>query len=180
LWLTVGRQERDFVTTRFLIAACISAEATTNSQTCWSQQNMSVVPVICENQQCQNVQGDGQRPNWEPNFGELTVVGSDRRVEGDYWQDGNGGQIKQEGFVSNIIHHTRFIEGQRSVEEECMSCLWTDNYINKFVFRSHFNRCTTGGVTQTYRCTITQSSACTKHTFQYTNSCVRYVQWNGI
>jgi hypothetical protein len=23
---------------------------------------MSVIPVICENQQCQNVQGDGQRP----------------------------------------------------------------------------------------------------------------------
>jgi len=73
------------------------------------------------------------------------------------------GRRKQEGFASNIIHHTNFIEGQRSVEEECMACLWTDKYINKFVFRSHFNRCTTGGVTQTYCCTIPQSPACTKH-----------------
>ena len=62
LWLTVGRQERDFVTTRSLIVACISAEATTSSQTFLSQQNMSVVPVIRENQQCESVQGDGQRP----------------------------------------------------------------------------------------------------------------------
>jgi len=45
---------------------------------------MSVVPVICENQQRQNVQGDGQRPKWEFNFGEIVVVGSDRRVEGNY------------------------------------------------------------------------------------------------
>ena len=94
LWLTVARQQRCFFTTRSLIVACISAEATTSSQTCWSQQNMSV------------------------------------------------------------INSTHFMEGQRSVEEECMACLWTDKYINKFVFRSHFNRCTTGGVTQTYCCTI--------------------------
>jgi len=129
---------------------------------------MSVVPVICEDQQCPNVQGDGQRPMWEPNFVEIAVV-SDRQVEANYIQECNGGQRKQEGFVSNIIHHTSFIEGQRSVEEECMACLWTENYINKFVFRSHFNRCTTGGVTQTYCCTIPQSPDCTKHTFVYTN-----------
>ena len=41
LWLTVASQEGHFVTTRSLIVACISAEATTNSQTCWSQQIMS-------------------------------------------------------------------------------------------------------------------------------------------
>ena len=62
LWLTVARQERHFITTRSLTVACISAEATTSSQTWWSQQNMSVVPVICENHQFQNLQGDGQRP----------------------------------------------------------------------------------------------------------------------
>ena len=45
---------------------------------------MSVVPVICEYQQCENVQGDGQRPEGERNFGENAVVGSDRRLEGDY------------------------------------------------------------------------------------------------
>jgi len=45
---------------------------------------MSVVPVICENQQCQNVQGDGQRPDWERNFVEIAVVGSDRRMDGDF------------------------------------------------------------------------------------------------
>jgi hypothetical protein len=75
-------------------------------------------------------------------------------VEGDYRQEGNGGQRKEEGFTSNIIHHTHFIGSQRSVEEECMACLWTDKYINKYTFRSHFNRCTTSGVTQTYCCTI--------------------------
>jgi hypothetical protein len=52
LWLIATRQERHFLTTRSLIVACISAEATTSSQTCWSQQNISVLPVICENQQC--------------------------------------------------------------------------------------------------------------------------------
>ena len=67
-------------------------------------------------------------------FGEIAIFGSLRRVEFDFCQEGNGGQRKQEGFVSNIIHHTNFIEGQRSVEEECMACLWTDKYINKFVF----------------------------------------------
>jgi hypothetical protein len=36
---------------------------------------MSIVRVICENRQCQNVQGDGQRPEGEPNFGEIGVVG---------------------------------------------------------------------------------------------------------
>ena len=115
---------------------------------------MSVVPVISENQQCQSVQGDGQRPQLEHNFGEIAVVGSDRWVEGDYRQEGNGWQGKQEGFASNIIHHTHFIQSQRSVEEECMACLWTDKYINKYTFRSHFNRCTTSGVTQTYCCTM--------------------------
>ena len=45
---------------------------------------MSVVPVICKNQQCLNVQGDGQRPEVERYFGEIADVGSDRRVEGDY------------------------------------------------------------------------------------------------
>ena len=133
-WLTVARQEKHFITTRILIVACISAEATTSSQTCWNQQNMSVVSVIRENQQCQNVQGDGQRPNWERNFGEIAFVDLVRRVEGNYWEEGNGGQRKQDGFASNIIHHTHFIEGQRSVEEECMSCLWTEKYINKFVY----------------------------------------------
>ena len=64
-------------------------------------------------------------------------------------------------------NHIKF--WQQSVEEECMACLWTDKYINKFVFRSHFNRCTTSGVTQTYCCTIPQSPACTKHNFEYTN-----------
>jgi hypothetical protein len=51
LWLTVVREERNFVTTRKLIVAFISAEATTSSQTEWSQQNISVTPVICDNQQ---------------------------------------------------------------------------------------------------------------------------------
>jgi hypothetical protein len=37
LWLTVARQERHFVSTRSLMVACISAEATTSSQTWWSQ-----------------------------------------------------------------------------------------------------------------------------------------------
>jgi hypothetical protein len=36
-----------------------------------------------------------------------------------------------------------------------MTCLWTNKYINKWVFRSHFNRCTTSSVTETYCCTIT-------------------------
>ena len=45
---------------------------------------MSVVPVICENQQCENVQGDGQRPEGERNFGEIVNVVSDRWVEGDF------------------------------------------------------------------------------------------------
>jgi len=108
LWLTVSRQERHFVTTRSLIVAGISAEATASSQTWWSQQNMSIVPFICENQLCQNVQGEGQRPEWERNFGKIIVFGSYRRVEGDYWQEGNGGQRKQEGFASNIMHRTDF------------------------------------------------------------------------
>ena len=64
---------------------------------------MSVVPVICENQQCQNVQGDGQRPEGERNFGEIADVESDRRVEGDYRQEGNGGQRKEEGFASTVF-----------------------------------------------------------------------------
>jgi hypothetical protein len=115
---------------------------------------MSVVPVISENQHCQSVQGDGQCPQWERNFGESTGVGSDRRVEGDYQQEGNGRQRKEECFASNIIHHTHFLQSQRSVEEECMACLWTDKYINKYTFRSHFNRCTTSSVTQTYCCTM--------------------------
>jgi len=115
---------------------------------------MTVVPVICENQQCEDVQGDGQRPKWVRNCGETLVVGSDRRVEGNYRQEGNGGQRKQEGFASNIMHRTDFIAGQRSVEEECITCLWTDKYVNKFVSRSHFNRGTTGGVTETYCCTV--------------------------
>ena len=134
--------------------ACISAEATTSCQTWLSQQNMSVVPVICENQQCENVQGDGQRPEGERNFGEIAVVVSDRRVEGDYSQEGNGGHRKNEGFASNIIQRTHFVESQRSAKEECTACLWTHKYINKSVFRSHFNRCTTSSVTETYCCTI--------------------------
>jgi len=116
---------------------------------------MSVIPFICKNQQCHNVQGDGQRPEWGRNFGEIAVVGSDRRMEGDFRREGNGGQRNQEGFASNIIHRTHFIEGRRNVEEKCMACLWTDKYVNKFVFRSHFNRCTTSSVTQTYCCTVT-------------------------
>jgi len=36
---------------------------------------MSIVPVNCENQQCQNVQGDGQRPECERYIGEIAVVG---------------------------------------------------------------------------------------------------------
>jgi hypothetical protein len=35
------------------------------------------------------------------------------------------------------MHRTDFIEGQRIVEEECMACLWTEKYINKYIFRSH-------------------------------------------
>jgi hypothetical protein len=30
------------------------------------------------------MQGDGQRPQWERNFGEIAVVGLHRRVDGDY------------------------------------------------------------------------------------------------
>ena len=60
---------------------------------------MSVVPVICENEQCENVQGDGQRPEGERNFVEIAVVGSDRRLEGDYIQESNGGQRKEESFT---------------------------------------------------------------------------------
>jgi hypothetical protein len=45
---------------------------------------MSVVPVICENQQCENVQGDRQLPNLEHIFVEIAFVKSDLRVEGDY------------------------------------------------------------------------------------------------
>jgi len=36
---------------------------------------MSVFPVICENRQCQNGQGDGQRPEWERNCGDIAVAG---------------------------------------------------------------------------------------------------------
>jgi len=115
---------------------------------------MSVVPVISENQHCQSVQGDGQCPQWERNFGESAGVGSDRRVEGDYRQEGNGRQRKEECFACNIIHHIHFIQSQRSVEEECMACLWTDKYINKYTFCSHFNCCTASSVTQTYSCTM--------------------------
>ena len=53
----------------------------------------------------------------------------DRRVEGDYWQEGNGGQREQDGFASNIIQRTDCIDVQRSVAEECMACLWTDKYV---------------------------------------------------
>jgi hypothetical protein len=84
VWLTLARQERHFLTTRSQIVAFINAEATTSSQTCCSQQNMGVVPVICENQQCQSVQGDGQRPEGELNFVEIAVVVLDRRLERDY------------------------------------------------------------------------------------------------
>ena len=49
------------------------------------------------------MQGDGQRPQWEHNFGEIAGVGLHRGVEWDYRQEGNGGQRKQEGFTSNII-----------------------------------------------------------------------------
>jgi len=52
------------------------------------------------------------------------------------------------------MHRTDFIDGHRSVEEEFMAYLWTDKYVNKRVFRSHFNRGTTGGVTETYCCTV--------------------------
>jgi len=97
---------------------------------------MSVVPVICGNQQCHNLQGDGQRAQWKLILGEIAVVGSDRRVEGDYFQEVNGGQRKQEGLAINIMHRTDFIDGQRSVEEEFMAYLWTDKYINKFAYRS--------------------------------------------
>jgi len=76
---------------------------------------MSVVPVICENQHCLNVQGDGQRPEGERNFGEIAVVGSDRRMEGDFCQESNVGQKEQVGFASNIILHTYFIQGQRII-----------------------------------------------------------------
>ena len=62
------------------------------------------------------MQGDGQRPKWERNFGEIAVVGLHSLVEVDYRQEGNGGQRKQEGFASNIIHHTHFIQSQRSFE----------------------------------------------------------------
>jgi len=43
---------------------------------------MSVVPVICGNQQCQNVQCDGQRPEWERYIGEIAVVGQTVRWKG--------------------------------------------------------------------------------------------------
>jgi len=43
---------------------------------------MSVVPVICETQQCQNVQGDGQRPERERYIGEIAVVGQTVRWKG--------------------------------------------------------------------------------------------------
>ena len=78
------REERHFVTTRSLIVVCVSTEATTSSQTWRSQYNMSVIPAVCENQQYQNAQGDGQRPQWERNSGEIAVVGLHRLVEGDY------------------------------------------------------------------------------------------------
>jgi len=52
------------------------------------------------------------------------------------------------------IQHTHFLYGPRIVEKECMACLWTNKYVNKCAFRSHFNRRTTGGVTETYCCTI--------------------------
>jgi hypothetical protein len=45
---------------------------------------MSVIPVISENQQCQCVQRDGQRPQWEHNFVEIAVVGLNCLVEVDY------------------------------------------------------------------------------------------------
>ena len=64
----VKARER-FVTRISLTVACIDANATTSSQTWGSQQNMSVVPVIFENQQCENVQGNGQRSNWDRYFG---------------------------------------------------------------------------------------------------------------
>jgi hypothetical protein len=99
--------------------------------------------------------GDGQRAKSERNFLEIAVVGSDRRVDGDCWQEGSGGQRIQEGFASNIIYHINFIDEKRNIEEECMACLWTDKYINNFAFRSHFNRCTTCSVTETYFFTIT-------------------------
>ena len=34
------------------------------------------------------MQGDGQRPKWGRNFGEIAVVVSDRRLEMDYIQEG--------------------------------------------------------------------------------------------
>jgi hypothetical protein len=36
---------------------------------------MSVVPVICEKQRSLNVQGDGQRPDGERNFGISQLLG---------------------------------------------------------------------------------------------------------
>jgi hypothetical protein len=85
---------------------------------------------------------------------EIAVVVLDRRLERDYWQECNAGRRKQEGLGSNIIHHIHFIDWQRSVKEECMECLSTDKYINICVFRSHFNRCTTSSVMETYCLTI--------------------------
>jgi hypothetical protein len=88
----------------------------------------------------------------------------DRPVEGDYWQEANGGQRKQEGFASNIMHRTDFIEGQRSVEAERMACLWTHKYINKSVFRSQIKTAVQPlAVTQTFCCKITVSPACNEH-----------------
>ena len=179
LWLTVSRQERHFVTTRSLIVAGISAEATASSQTWWSQQNMSIIPFICENQLCQNVQGEGQRPEWERNFGKIVVFGSYRRVEGDYWQEGNGGQRKQEGFASNIMHRTDFVDGQRSVEEECMTCLWTDKYVNKCVIRSHFNRGTTGGVTEIFFLVQSHYYLPTLNTLLDTQTHICWIKYQG-
>ena len=57
--------------------------------------------------QCVSVRGNGQRPEGERNFGEIAVVESDRRVEGDYRQEVNGVQREQEAL--EIIQDTTFI-----------------------------------------------------------------------
>jgi len=96
LWLTVVRKESNFVNTRSLIVFCISAEATTSSQNWLSQYKMSVLPVVCENQQLSECAG------WR-SASSVGVRPSGRR---GFLTRNNGRQRRQEGFASNIIHHT--------------------------------------------------------------------------
>jgi hypothetical protein len=73
---------------------------------------VSVVSDICQNQQCRNFQGDGQRPEsslilvrWQLLCQTVGWKGTTDRMVME-------GTESKRGVAGNIIHHTEFIDGQ--------------------------------------------------------------------